>query len=125
MYGGAMEASDRPGFRTEEVAIGSAVMVSLYGELDIRYQSHVLASLERALARHPSALAADLRGLTFMDSTGVHALIDVERRCRRQSVRFVVIRGSSTINRVLSVLGLDRLLEIVADPEQIRSLAPA
>jgi anti-sigma B factor antagonist len=120
-----MEASDRPGFRTEEVVIGSAVMVSLHGELDIRYRSHVTASLERALARHPSALAADLRGLTFMDSTGVHALIDVERHCRQQGVRFVVVRGSITVDRVLSVLGMDRLFEIVADPEQIRSLAPA
>ena len=120
-----MPASDRRGFRTEEVTIGSAVMVSLYGELDIRFQSHVIASLERALACHPSALAADLRGLTFMDSTGVHALIDVERRCGQEGVRFVVIRGSLTVDRVLSVLGLDRLFEIVADPEQIRSLAPA
>jgi anti-sigma B factor antagonist len=125
MYGGAMKAPDRPGFRTEEVAIGSAAMVSLYGELDIRYQSQVIASLERALARRPSALAADLRGLTFMDSTGVHALINVERRCRRQGVRFVVIRGPITVDRVLSVLGLDRLFEIVGDPEQIRSLTPA
>ena len=120
-----MPASDRRGFRTEEVTIGSAVMVSLYGELDIRYQSHVLAGLKRALGRRPPALAADLRGLTFMDSTGVHALIDIERRCRREGVRFVIIRGPATVNRVLSVLGLDRLFEIVASPEEIRSLAPA
>jgi anti-anti-sigma factor len=120
-----MDASDGPGFRAEEVAIGSAAMVSLYGELDVRYQSQVIDGLERALARHPSVLVADLRGLTFMDSTGVHALIDVERRCRRRGVRFAVIRGSSAVDRVLSVLGLDRMFEIVAGPEQIRSLATA
>jgi anti-anti-sigma factor len=118
-----MDVSDGPGFRTEEVAIGSAAMVSLHGELDVRYQSQVIAALDRALAGHPSALVADLRGLTFMDSTGVHVLIDVERRCRRRGVRFVIIRGSIAVDRVLSVLGLDRMFEIVASPEQIRSLA--
>ncbi len=116
---------DRPGFRVEEAAIGTAAMVSLHGELDVQYQSQVTAALQSALNRRPSVLVADLRGLTFMDSTGVHALIQAERRCRRQGVRFVVIRGSIAVDRVLSVLGLDRMFEIVASPEQLRSLAPA
>ena len=38
-----MDAPELPGFRTEEVAIGSATMVSLHGELDILYESHVTA----------------------------------------------------------------------------------
>lgn len=116
---------DRPGFRVEEVEIGSAAMVSLHGELDVQYRSQVTTALHRALNRRPSALVADLRGLTFMDSTGVHALIEAERRCRRQGVRFVVIRGSITVGRVLSVLGLDRLFEFVAGPEEVLNLAPA
>ena len=114
-----MDAPELPGFRTEEVAIGSATMVSLHGELDILYESHVTASFERALDRNPSALAADLRDLSFMDSTGVHALIDAERRCQTQSARFFVIRGSVTVDRVLSALGLDRLFEIIAGPEHL------
>jgi anti-anti-sigma factor len=114
-----MDPPEPPEFRTEEVAIGSAAMVSLYGELDIHYEPHVVAAFERALDGNPSALAADLRGLTFMDSTGVHALINAERRCRRQGVRFFVIRGSAAVDRVLSVLGLDRLFEIIAGPEHL------
>ncbi len=114
-----MDAPGLPEFRTEEVAIGSATMVSLYGELDIHYESQVTAGFERALDRSPSALAADLRGLIFMDSTGVHALLDAERRCRTQGARFFVIRGPAGVDRVLSVLGLDRLFEIIAGPEHL------
>ena len=108
-----------PEFRTEEVAIGRAAMVSLHGELDIRWESRVAASFDRALDWNPIALAADLRGLTFMDSTGVHALINAEARCRRQGTRFFIIRGSVAIDRVLSVLGLDRVFEIIAGPEHL------
>jgi anti-anti-sigma factor len=114
-----MDAPELPEFRTEEVAIGSATMVSLHGELDIHYESHVTAGFHRALDRNPSTLAADLRRLSFMDCTGVHALIDAERRCRTQGAGFFVIRGPLAVQRVLSVLGLERLFEIVAGPEHL------
>jgi anti-sigma B factor antagonist len=114
-----MAASSPTKFRIEEVAIGSAAMVSLYGELDIQSQDQVAAGLSRALDRHPAALAADLRGLTFMDSTGVHALLDAEARCREQGTAFFIIRGTGAVDRVLSVLGLDRLFEIITEPEQL------
>ena len=123
MYSVRMPRLDPPRFRTEEVAIGAAAMVMLHGELDLESEKLVVASFDRALNRHPSALAADLRALTFMDSTGVHALIDAERRCRRQGARFFVIRGCAPVDRVLSVLGLDRLFEIIASPEQIPGVA--
>lgn len=106
-------------FWTDEVVIGTAVMVRLNGELDIQYRAHVAAGFARALDRSPSVLAADLRGLRFMDSTGVHALIDAERRCRAQGVRFLVIRGSVTVNRVLAALRLNRRFEIIAGPEHL------
>ncbi len=115
-----MSTQELPVFRVEEDTIGTAAVVHLHGELDIHYEPDVVAGFERALARKPSALAADLRGLTFMDSTGVHALIDTEARCRQQGARFFVICGSgAVVDRVLSVLGLDRLFEILSAPEQL------
>ncbi len=114
-----MTAVELPGFRTEETVVGSTVVVSLGGELDIQYAASVVATFDRALDRSPSVLAADLRGLSFMDSSGVHALLDAERRCRTQGARFFVIRGTAAVDRVLSVLGLDRLFEIIAGPEHL------
>jgi anti-anti-sigma factor len=114
-----MSTADPPEFRAEEVTTGSAAMVSLYGELDIQHQDRVAASLSRALDRHPAALAADLRGQTFMDSTGVHALLDAQARCRSQGTPFFIIRGTAAVDRVLSVLGLDRVFEIISEPEQL------
>jgi anti-sigma B factor antagonist len=106
-------------FRVEEVTIASVSVVKVYGELDIQSESQVAAGFARALDRRPSVLAADLRGLSFMDSTGVHALLEAERRSRMQGTRFLVIRGSVAVDRVLSVLGLDHLFEIIAGPEHL------
>jgi anti-sigma B factor antagonist len=110
-------------FRTEEVVIGTAAMVMLIGEVDLQSEKQVTAGFDRALARHPTALAADLRGLTFMDSTGAHALLEAEQRCERQGTRFFVIRGCTAVNRVLAALGLDGLFDIIAGPEQIPGVA--
>lgn len=106
-------------FRTEEVVIGSTTMVSLHGELDIQHEPQVAASFARVLDRHPAALAADLRGLTFMDSTGAHALLNAETRCLTEDTPFFVIRGCVAVDRVLTVLGLDRLFKILAGPEHL------
>ena len=95
----------------------------MHGELDIQYEPDVTAGFARALERKPPAFAADLRGLTFMDSTGVHALINAEQRCRTQGTRFFVIRGSAAVDRVLTALGLDRPFEIIAGPEHLPGVA--
>ena len=114
-----MAEPEPPELRIEEVAIGSATVVRLHGELDIQWESRVAAGFDRAMDRRPAALAVDLRGLTFMDSTGVHALINAEARCGAQGIRFFIIRGSAAVDRVLSVLGLDRRFEIISGPEQL------
>jgi anti-sigma B factor antagonist len=113
-----MAATHTP-FRATERAVGPTAVVSLHGELDIQHHARVTGAFNRALDRHPAALAADLRGLTFMDSTGVHVLLRIEATCRRQGVRFFIVRGPSSVDRVLSVLGLDRRFEIVSSPEQL------
>ncbi|MGZ4170252.1 MAG: STAS domain-containing protein [Solirubrobacteraceae bacterium] len=114
-----MAAPDPPKFRTEVRMVGPAAMVSFHGELDIQQASRVAGAFARALNRNPAVLAADLRGLTFMDSTGVHAMLNVEARCRRQGARFLVIRGIAAVDRVLSVLGLDRYFDMISSPDQL------
>jgi anti-sigma B factor antagonist len=106
-------------FHTEEVEFGTATMLSFEGELDLAYGPTVNAAVEHALARRPAAFAADLRGVTFMDSSGIHTLISAERRCRLAGVRFFLIRGSAAIDVLLTMVGLDRLFEILSGPEQI------
>jgi anti-sigma B factor antagonist len=118
-----MTFTTSPQFRTEEQVLGPATMVSLHGELDIQNRPRVADRFDRALERKPATLVADLRGLTFMDSSGVHALLAAEARCRKQGGRFVIIRGTVAVDRVLSLLGLDRLFEIVDGPEQVSSSA--
>lgn len=112
-----MSAINPPAFTSEAVELGTTTMLRLHGELDLHYESQVTAEVQRVLGRHPETVAVDLRGLDFMDSSGIRAVVVAERSCRSQGARFLLIRGSEAIDRLLVLCGLERHFEMIAGPE--------
>jgi anti-anti-sigma factor len=94
--------------------------IVLVGELDIASTE----SLEQELAAFEGdshgTLVLDLRRVEFIDSTGLRAVIAADERARSAGRRFVVVRGSSAVERLFNVTQLDRRLEIVDDPDSIQ-----
>ena len=97
-----MDQDAASGFRVDTVSSGSMVILALHGELDISGQSPLMAEVDRVMQRNPMVLAIDLRGLAFMDSSGVDVLISAGRRCQRDGQRFFIIRGAPAIDRLLT-----------------------
>jgi anti-sigma B factor antagonist len=75
---------------------------------------------ERLLAadQAPEAtrVVLDLRGLTFIDSSGLRAVIMADRRVRADGGRLVVVRGPARVNQVLEMTGVARQIELVDEP---------
>ena len=61
-------------------------------------------------------IVADLRGLHFLDSTGVRVLLTADLAAREQGVRFAVARGDGMVRRVFEVTRLDQRFRVVDDP---------
>ena len=88
--------------------------VVLSGELDLA----TAPRLSGAVAEHADAklLVLDMTAITFMDSTGVTALLRADRRRSLGSgSRLVVVAGDGAVRRVLELCGLDGRLTIVSD----------
>jgi anti-anti-sigma factor len=47
----------------------------------------------------------DLRGVTFIDSSGVHAIVDAGARIGQLGHRLLVLRGGPDIDRVFALTG--------------------
>jgi anti-anti-sigma regulatory factor len=47
----------------------------------------------------------DLRDLAFMDSSGVHAIVDASVRSRRAGRRMLLLRGRPGVDRVFTLTG--------------------
>jgi anti-anti-sigma factor len=89
---------------------GAMVVVALRGELDMGTAPQV----ERELARHaPGAVTLDLRGLDFVDSSGVRLVIAAHLAAEEAGERFVIVRGPGRVQRVFAVAGLEDRLRFV------------
>ena len=104
-----LKTSDREG----------AAVVELTGELDIATAPKLEDEVRRLEAEGGKLIAIDLRGLEFMDSSGLRALLAADTRARERGARLVLVRGDDRIQRVLRITRLDERLEIVDDVEAI------
>jgi anti-anti-sigma factor len=85
------------------------------GELDILTVPRLDRELRRAQAAAGS-IVLDLRGLDFVDSSGAHFLLAAQRRICDAGGRLVVVRGPDEIDWFFTLVGLDRVLDLVDRP---------
>ena len=94
---------------------GGQVTISLKGELDLSSVGKVEEELERVEATGTSLLILDLSQLSFLDSTGLRAVVKANERARENGRRFVIVRGPDAVQRVFSITRLEERLEMVDD----------
>lgn len=101
------------GFRIDTSEQGATSTIELEGELDLAQQAGTSDAIARALDRRPACLVFDLSRLSFIDSCGVHVLIDARNRCAEQGARLVIIPGPRAVQRVFEICGLIEVLPFV------------
>ena len=84
--------------------------VTVLGEVDYANADEVSAGIRDAVAEfRPPLLVVDLEGASFVDSTGLGALIEGYHAATEGECRFAVVNPSPAFRRVLSVTGLTEL----------------
>src|SRR5438093_10531729 len=92
------------------------VTVAFAGELDISRADDVERELERVESGNPELIVFDLRGLEFLDSTGLRLILGADSRARREGRRVVIVPGPDNVPRVFRITLLDRRLEFADAP---------
>jgi anti-sigma B factor antagonist len=98
---------------------GARVTISLKGELDLSSVGKVQEELRRVEAEEPALLVLDLANLTFLDSTGLRAVVTADERARERGRRLVVVRGPDAVQRVFTITRLEERLEMVDDASSL------
>ena len=93
-------------FRCDAETTGETGRVAPVGEVDLATVGEVAAHLSALLATGVRRLVLDLRGVTFMDSTGVRLLLERQADSRRDGYAFAVVPGPTRVQRVLELAGV-------------------
>lgn len=95
--------------RGEIQADAASGVVEGRGELDLAVAADLRAALEEVLSVDPTrTVVVDLRGVTFIDSTGLKELVRPTTEGRSVTLRL----PSEPVRRLLELSGLDQKLPI-------------
>ena len=98
------------------------VHVSLQGELDLSTVQKVEDELSRVEDRADKLLVLDLRGLSFLDSTGLRLMVTADQRARKAGRRLAIVRGPETVHRVFTITRLDERLQMVDEVSELEGV---
>ena len=94
----------------EVVTDGDDVRVSLFGEIDAASVAPLQRRLDEVIGSTAGAVALDMSGVSFIDSTGIRLLVTVHRRLSAQRRSFVLSAISPQTRKVLDLAGLRKML---------------
>lgn len=109
----ALESDFEVTVRTE----AQGTVVTVRGELDVASSQGL--ELELTKLHGSPAVVVDLRGLRFIDSTGLGVIVRHHQLAKEQGRRFGLVRGSGQVDRLLSLTGLDHELLTGDTPDQL------
>jgi anti-anti-sigma factor len=92
---------------------GRIAVLRARGEIDMLTVADLRDALDHRLAAGNATVVVDLRGVSFVDCTGIGLLADARRRARRRGIRLRIVAGR-TVARTAALLGLTTALGLAA-----------
>ncbi|MDX6681190.1 MAG: anti-sigma factor antagonist [Solirubrobacteraceae bacterium] len=112
---GPAHRTDHKVFRCDVACDDDVERIVLEGELDLATVAAVQAALREPLDPGIERRVLDLRGLTFMDSTGLRTILSANRAARREGWSLQIVAGPPAVQRIFEICGVADVLRFV-DP---------
>lgn len=95
--------------------VGRRTVLSVSGEVDLATSPELAAAIDAAVNAGALELWIDLSDTDFMDSSGMHALLDGHARTRELQRRLAVICPPGPVRRVLDIARVSEMLPVYDD----------
>lgn len=104
--------------------VGSHTVVALTGEIDVASAPVLRDNLLALLNRGVDSLVVDLRGVTFIDSTGVGSLLRIFHRQSLLGGQMHFVADQSAVLRVFDLMQLTRRLHVTSSVADVETCCP-
>jgi anti-anti-sigma factor len=83
------------------------------GEIDVSVEDVLVDAVTAAFTTAGSALVLDLRAVSFIDSSGIRALLRCQQAAAVESVRLALSVVAGPVTRVMALAGVSERFEYV------------
>ena len=97
------------------MVVGRRTVLSVTGEIDLDTVPLIADAVDDALGNGALELWLDFSGTDFMDSSGLHLLIETQERLHSLSRRLAVISPQGPVRRLLGLAGMTERLRLYHD----------
>jgi anti-sigma B factor antagonist len=95
---------------------GKTVVAVLTGEVDMSNAASVRLQIAEAVTPDDDALLVDLSELSFIDSAGLHTLIELGTVLKERRQQFLLcVPHGTTIERAIQIIGLPSAVPVHSD----------
>ncbi|HXO07640.1 MAG TPA: STAS domain-containing protein [Solirubrobacteraceae bacterium] len=106
-------------FRVDVRVEGRIAIIGVTGELDLASSPELEQQLDQVWRSDADQLVLDLRGLEFMDSTGLSIVVGAHQRVAETGRKLSVVKGPPQVQRLLDLTGVSERLQLVDTPEEV------
>ncbi len=82
---------------------------ALQGNLDLGSSGSLLRRLTEISERSPGDLVLDMSAVVFMDSSGLRAMLTVQRALELEGRRLIMVNPSPPVRRLLAITGVEEM----------------
>ena len=113
-------------FGTRAAYRNDSVWLAMGGELDVFTAPTLRTALETLEMDYRTSLVLDLRGITFVDSSGLAVILGAHERASGANAEPVrlLIKGSAPVESLFQTIGAYEYLNVIDDPAELASADP-
>ena len=100
--------------------VTGAALVTVVGEVDLSSAERLREELETAL-HHARTVVVDVGGMSFIDSSGLNALVHAHRTAQEVGSELRIRRPTPMLLRLLEITRLETLFVIDRDADSARA----
>jgi anti-anti-sigma factor len=94
---------------------GPAAQLVIVGEIDLSTCTEIVDAVERLAEHGCTELKIDLRNVSFMDSSGLRALLLIHRQFADEGRQLTIVPATEPVMTVFRLTGADTRLPFVHD----------
>ncbi|MFP3883401.1 MAG: STAS domain-containing protein [Actinomycetota bacterium] len=95
--------------------------IAVEGEVDLATVEELESAIEQAFSENSYPLVIDLRESSFMDSTGLKALVMANRKFDESGRSFAVAVSSGPVARLMDLSGVESSVRIVESTDDLQT----